>query len=82
MTTCPRCGQPVVEAIMRKSGVPVLLDPEPGARGNLHLIELGKQVEFVAPERRQPKHPDFVPPEQRYTSHMASCTNDRIEANT
>lgn len=71
--TCEHCDRPVLEAVMRKSGVPILLDPEPRALGNLQLIELGSEAVFIAPEYRDPKSRWFVPPEQRYQSHMASC---------
>lgn len=71
--TCEHCDRPVLEALMRKSGRPILLDPEPHALGNLQLVELGAVAQFIAPEYRDPKSRWFVPPAERYQSHMASC---------
>lgn len=72
--TCEHCGAVVIEAVFAGTGRVVHLDPEPLALGNLHLIdELGTFVRFILPERRQPTHRHYVPPEERYRSHRVTC---------
>lgn len=68
---CRHCGAPVRVAMMR-SGRTIQLDMEPAAIGNLRIDRDGFAV-FVPAEARWPKHPLFVPPEQRYVSHRATC---------
>ena len=81
---CPHCDRPVIDALMRKSGQPVRLDPDPGLDGNLRLVELGAVAEFIAPEYRDPKSRWFVPAGERFHSHMVSCpaNNRTITADT
>lgn len=63
---------------MRTSGKRIRLDPEPRELGGLQLLDDGTAAAFIPNEYRDPKSRWFVPPAERYVSHMATCpANDR-----
>lgn len=83
---CEHCGRPVVVARMKTSGKRIQLDPTAGERGNLQLLRgghLGPVAQFIAAERRDPKSRWFVPPAERFVSHMVTCEqNERTLSST
>ena len=67
---CGNCGAPIRWVLSHRSKADMAIDAEPNVNGSLYLYE-DDAGETWARETKEPPSPMF--PQERFTSHAATC---------